>query len=494
MSRKPIIVIAVPASDGMEGATGIALATLCAYSAKDFDLRPIYTENPNIAITRNMAVAVAKMHRADYLFFIDSDMKFPRDALIRLFAHQKEIVGAIYPRRKPPHIMLGVALNAEEGAKQDGLSKMHNIPTGILLIKMPVFKKIDRPYFRCPFNEYEITGEDVDFCERARDSGLTIYNDVGLSKEIRHIGTTDYGYDSEEVQEAMEDHRLQQEKAMTTPISISVLIPTRGRPDMLKMAVMALDHLSSDLNKITYCIATDKDDVPGNLAAQSLAMNGNVNIIMDDRPSGIGKLYNDLAKANPADAYVLFADDVVPMVQDWDVLVAKGMEQFPVLAWYDSMQPSMATYPIISRAWYEAMGRIYPEDYPFWFNDTHLNELVTMVTGRKIPIAKDIPLGGKRGRTMRLRDLGFWCDYFRDMRIKRLDEATAIAAKLNIPAPPLGKMSVAFENNDLFLARNIERFEAMFGEDMPPTPEYTVAMDKAKAEIAAMDAAETVAD
>lgn len=485
MSRKPVVAICVPAPDFMCSGFALSLAWLCVHASPDFDVRVVHSKSSNIAIVRNNAVAAAKMHRADWLFFLDSDMVFPRTALHQLMAHGKDIVGATYPQRTDPFMMLGVASAGQDTTRQEGLIEMDYVPTGCLLINMAVFDGLDRPYFRCPFNEGgQITGEDVDFCERARDIGFTIYNDIDLSKEIGHIGSKVYMYDSPEVQKTMNDYKENQQKFNTAPISISVLIPSRGRPEMLKMTVNALDHLASEGNKITYCIAADVDDVATHLAANDLARKaGNVNVITMDRPAGIGRMYNELARLNPADAYLPFADDVLPLVQDWDVKIAQGVAQYPLLAWHDHFNGQFPSYPIISKAWYEAAGTIFPEYFPFWYNDTWINEIVTMVTGQRIPIATDMPLGGRRGKTTRLRDLGVWADFFRETRTERQDIAATIREKLQLPAPSVSKMSLEFEKYDLFMAANIDRFTAQFGDSSAPTPEYLDALEFAKARL-----------
>lgn len=482
-NKKPVISILIPAPEVVCTGFAMSLAWLCVHSAKDFDVRVIHSKSSNIAIVRNNAVNAAKLHRADYALFLDSDMTFPRDTLHRLFAHQKDIVGATYPQRTSPFMMLGIASSSKDLLSQEGLIEMDYIPTGCLLIKMSVFDKMDRPFFRCPFDEVQITGEDVDFCERARERGFTVWNDIDLSKEIGHIGAKEYKYDSPEVLKTMEEYKDAQAQAMVTPIAISVLIPSRGRPDMLKMAVMALDHLESGNNKVTYCIAVDSDDQPTLKAAESLANNGNVTILVGDRPDGIGKLYNTMARNNPADAYLPFADDIIPLSQDWDVKIAQGVQQYPVFAWHDHFNGKFPSYPIISKAWYEAAAGVYCEYFPFWFNDTYLNEVVAMVTGNPIPIATDLPVGGRRGKTMRMRDLSVWIDLLRVTRAERMVEAEMIRTKLGLPAPPVGRMALSFEQTDIYLASNIERFEHLFAENEPVTPEYLAALEIAKERI-----------
>ena len=67
---------------------------------------------------------------------------------------------------------------------------MARIPTGCLLIRMSVFDKLPRPYFRFESNEEsgDIIGEDYIFCDRARAAGFRVWCDPALSHEIGHIG------------------------------------------------------------------------------------------------------------------------------------------------------------------------------------------------------------------------------------------------------------------------------------------------------------------
>jgi hypothetical protein len=147
-----------------------------------------------VAEARNRCVALARQHGAGHLLFLDSDMVFPRTTLQRLMAHDKEIVGATYPKRVEPHPVLGAAL---EGGRVEGdgaLVEMTNLPTGCLLIAMAVFDCLDRPSFRFSLDPATgaIVGEDYEFCSRARDAGFSIWCDTALSFEIGHIGQSIY--------------------------------------------------------------------------------------------------------------------------------------------------------------------------------------------------------------------------------------------------------------------------------------------------------------
>jgi GT2 family glycosyltransferase len=167
----------------------LALAGLCA-GAYPIDVPIINAKSSIVAEARNRCVELARDHAADFLFFLDSDMVFPRAALRQLLAHDKDIVGASYPRRVPPHAVLGAAL-ADGRVEQDGaLMEMRHMPTGCLMIRMSVFDALPGPPFRFLVDPEtgSIIGEDYDFCDRAREAGFGVWCDTRLSFEIGHIG------------------------------------------------------------------------------------------------------------------------------------------------------------------------------------------------------------------------------------------------------------------------------------------------------------------
>jgi hypothetical protein len=71
----------------------------------------------------------------------------------------------------------------------EGLVGMRHLPLGVMLIRMSVFDRLTKPYFRIPFVEGEDNyGEDLDFCNRAREAGFQVWCDVSASNEIGHLG------------------------------------------------------------------------------------------------------------------------------------------------------------------------------------------------------------------------------------------------------------------------------------------------------------------
>lgn len=188
MAKLPKIAVCFPSSDMVHADFALSLAGLCT-AVHPLEVVVINPKSSIVAQARNNGVARAQEAGADAILFLDSDMVFPSSILIRLLAHRKAIVGAVYTKRLPPYELLGSPVS-HAGLTKEGLAEMARMPTGCLLIAMEVFEKIPKPYFRFGFDEEtgHILGEDYAFCDGARMAGFRIWADMDLSREIGHIG------------------------------------------------------------------------------------------------------------------------------------------------------------------------------------------------------------------------------------------------------------------------------------------------------------------
>lgn len=196
----PKVVIGVPSGDMMHADCAFALMGLVASSRARLVLA-----NPKSCYvwqSRNVCVQVAQQHGADYLFFVDSDVVVPSDALDRLLAHDRDVVGATYIKRAPPHSILGARLDGRPDFPAQGLVAMAEMPTGCLLIRTKVFDTIARPYFRHEVAGESVVGEDILFCRTVVARGVNIFCDMSLSYQLRHLGT--HGYNLGEMLETMQ--------------------------------------------------------------------------------------------------------------------------------------------------------------------------------------------------------------------------------------------------------------------------------------------------
>src|SRR3990167_11520301 len=166
------------------------------------------TEAYTTAQGRIYCVIQAQKAECTHILYLDDDMLFDSDTLDRLLAHGKEIVGVnAYSRTLP--LSTTVMMMDEKGKYKDPsknteyamrvpeeLFEVLAVGTGVALIKMEVFEKIKKPWFKFDMHKdgYMLQGEDAWFCTEARKRGYKIYCDGSLP--IGHIGS--YIYQKEE--------------------------------------------------------------------------------------------------------------------------------------------------------------------------------------------------------------------------------------------------------------------------------------------------------
>lgn len=130
---------------------------------------------------RTELVRTALKVAASHILFIDSDMRFPPDTLIRLLAHNQAIAACNCAER-------GTGL---ETVRKEG-DEVIAIGFGVTLISTDVFRVVPEPWFATPFDGQKFIGEDLFFCNKAREYGFKIFIDEELSKEIGHEGLKQY--------------------------------------------------------------------------------------------------------------------------------------------------------------------------------------------------------------------------------------------------------------------------------------------------------------
>lgn len=142
---------------------------------------------------RNNMLDAARENGADYLMFIDADVTFPPDAIMKLLGRKKDIIGGMYNLKSLPPINTikmvdekGKMLNLK-GAEIpiDKPFKCFAVPTGFMLIRLEAIKDMKRP-FQFEERENDFIGEDVFFCKTANEMGLEVWCDPTIT--IGHIG------------------------------------------------------------------------------------------------------------------------------------------------------------------------------------------------------------------------------------------------------------------------------------------------------------------
>ncbi len=133
-----------------------------------------------------------------WVFFLDSDVIVPPDAVQRLLAHNKPIVSGFYARRHAPvHPLLlrrdgGGQIGLVTGYTPGALAEVDLCPTGCLLISTEVFKHVPRPWFfytdgrvidiggGMPVQLPNGMSEDYYFSTKSKTFGYQSFVDTGL--------------------------------------------------------------------------------------------------------------------------------------------------------------------------------------------------------------------------------------------------------------------------------------------------------------------------
>ena len=166
----------------------------------------IYTSRNNLALR---AMAFGKDEDGDeaiigtdfdYVLWLDSDMVFSQDLLIRMKKvmddNNLDFLTGLYYRRQPPYSPVlfdtleingtgGCTWTDFEEVPTEGLFKVGGCGFGAVLIKTDVLFDVQAKYGNM-FQPIANMGEDLSFCWRARQCGYDIWCDPSI--ELGHIG------------------------------------------------------------------------------------------------------------------------------------------------------------------------------------------------------------------------------------------------------------------------------------------------------------------
>lgn len=169
---------------------------------KKYEIEILYG-TATIDHARNVLVKNAIVKKCDYIWFLDTDHKIPKDdilgKLLKTIEDKKaSIVSALYFGKEKPHLPVIRIRRLKEwweplaDVNPNEIIEVDGIGMGCCLIDMKVFKKINYPYFE--FKYLDVRGypmhqsEDLTFCEKAKNAGYKIYVDTKLV--VEHIGSS----------------------------------------------------------------------------------------------------------------------------------------------------------------------------------------------------------------------------------------------------------------------------------------------------------------
>jgi hypothetical protein len=203
-NKPPSVMIAVPAMEMVNAEFAQHLAMAAANMvANGIKINCAFNIGSVITIARRNLAEIFMKSDFDYVWWVDSDMKFPIDTPIRLLQRNVPMVGVNYRRRRFPNPnftgMMGAAGQFTEFQTTDSSPDMELIdvlPHGCVMVHRSVYEKTPGPYYLqefVPELNLEI-GEDIFFCQQVQKAGFEIWCDQALSREVAHIGIFHFNY------------------------------------------------------------------------------------------------------------------------------------------------------------------------------------------------------------------------------------------------------------------------------------------------------------
>lgn len=213
-----------------------------------------------------------------HLFWLDDDMRFPKNTIARLLQHHQPFVGVNYSHRKPPPQPVALKRNAAgreqfrcpvcdtdpasgpslrysddrqrvvcltcgyhrwamnskliTNEQSTGLEPVEAIGFGVTMVAREVFEQTPFPWFEHDYDHQEkrAIGEDTWFCWLAQQAGFPVFVDHDLSKDIRHAGSLEYSLEHANNWAAI---ALEQKAAATDAMVKEVSFQQASKPQLV---------------------------------------------------------------------------------------------------------------------------------------------------------------------------------------------------------------------------------------------------------------------
>lgn len=168
---------------------------------------------------------------------------------------------------------------------------------------------------------------------------------------------------------------------------ISILTPTRGRPDNIARLVNSALDTARQPDLLEFIFYVDVDDQPSGDAIERLASTGvNTMMIVGERIV-LSEMWNVCARAAHADVMMHCGDDIIFRSDNWDEHVLGEFDKYPdkivLVHGRDGYQDArLATHGFRHRNWMNVVGDFVPPYFSSDYNDTWVTEVADML-GRR---------------------------------------------------------------------------------------------------------------
>ena len=163
---------------------------------------------------------------------------------------------------------------------------------------------------------------------------------------------------------------------------ISILLPSRGRPNNLRRLLQSIQDTADIPVEIEVIVRLDSDD-SSYYEYGDITEDFNVYLFPGPR-TVLSRCWNECFQVSTGDILMHCGDDIVFRTAGWDTIVKQTFDEYSdkIVFVYgnDGLQGrEFGTHGFIHRKWVEAVGYFVPPYFVSDFNDTWLNEVAKLI-------------------------------------------------------------------------------------------------------------------
>lgn len=156
---------------------------------------------------------------------------------------------------------------------------------------------------------------------------------------------------------------------------ISLILPTRKRPDNIRRFVTSALETAKNPKNIEFCFYIDNDDEASKQVLEELKCK----YVQGERIV-LSQMWNEAYKLATGDILGHMGDDIIFRSKDWDEYLENTFKKFDdriLFAFGDDgyWHSGFGTHGFIHRNWVETIGYFVPPYFSSDFNDTWLNDV-----------------------------------------------------------------------------------------------------------------------
>lgn len=141
-----------------------------------------------ISHARAFLLSQAEKTDAEAFIFLDHDLSWEPEGLVRLIEHPGDVVAGDYRFKHEPEEYMAKLFTDKNGrpkTRKDGTIKAHAVPSGFIKITRKAIRKFRKAYPELQFGK---DGEFVDFQNHGAHAGMWWGEDFAFSRRWRGLG------------------------------------------------------------------------------------------------------------------------------------------------------------------------------------------------------------------------------------------------------------------------------------------------------------------